>query len=373
MKVKIKSLYQKAFQYLCREYDSILLLIGLTMLFYLCMNLVRAQFLYNNSNVPQYRYSKEYTMDGDWTGELLDEMSEWFEGKGDNCSIRCIGGKVGNSLEMGELVVCLSAEALVKKEKLDLEKWNQKKNGILIDGELRKFTYGNAGETYILINDMEFVVYDVIREMELLGQSSYANWVNLDEEHRRAVLMALQDGDRKGAESNQTIQIERLTQFAGEPEAFEERYGEYCHVRLNYQGVYDSTRKYLALKMEFFYLGMVVMGICSLDFIVNLWVSRRKRELLIKRIWGFGYWRLVGTLMRECFAITLMAFGTAVILELVKIGFSVASSLLWHRVIRVLLCSALIAIAIEIWMVAIQTLSIIRMYPTQENIETAGE
>lgn len=373
MKKKIWPLRHKVIQYLQKEYDSILLLIGLTLLFYLCMNLVRAQFIYNSATIPKYRFSKEYTMSGNWTSDMLDETSDWFEGRGYNCSIRCLGGKVGNSLEVGEFFIYLSAEELAKKEKISLEKWNEKKNAILIDGELTKFTYRNHGDTCILINDMEYVVFDIINEVELLGQSSYANWKNMDEDHRQTIIMALMLDERKGVESNRTFQVERLTQFDGQVDEFFKLHDVGLQENFNFQGAYDMPRKYLALKTDLFYVGMVVMGICSLHYILSLWVLRRKRELMIRRMLGFNFWRLVKTLMKECFWITLLSFIIAMALEIGKIGFSVARAMLWHRVTLAIFYSAFISLLIELSLVVFQTLTIIKIYPTHENIEMAGE
>lgn len=373
MKAKIKTWYYQIDQYIHKEYDSVLLLMGLMMLCYLSMNLVRAQYVYKNASTPKYRFSMEYVMDGIWAGEMLDEVSAWFEGRGDNCSIRGLGGKAGNSLDGGEMVIYLSAEAIAQKEKLDLAQWNEKKNALLIEGQLKNMTYKKNGETCILINDMEFVVYDVINEMELLGRSCYVNWKNLDEEHRRMVLKSLEDRYIDGVESSQTIQVERLTRFEGEQEEFAERYQEHMHTRLNYEGPFDFARKYLAIKLNAFYLGMLILGLSSLYYIVVLWIQRRKREFLIRRILGFGYFRLVGTAIREAGTVTLLAFGGALLAELVKIGYGTLKSLLWHQLIPALIYSLLITLAMEILLVGSQILFILRICPTQGNIESAGE
>ena len=372
MKAKIKILYHQIDQYIRKEYDSLLLLVGMLLLFYLTMNLVRAQYIYQNASTPKYRFSTEYMMDGIWTGEMLDGVSAWFEGRGDNCSIRGLGGKAGNSLEVGEMVVYLSAEAVVKKEKLDLAEWIEKKNAIIIEGELKELTYKNNGETCIRINDEEFIVFGVMNEMDLLGRSSYINWKNLDEDHRRMVLDTLENMQVYGVGS-QWIQMERLTKLEGEQEEFAERYKEYVHESWNYEGLYDYTRKYLAIKINVFYFGMLILGWGSLSFIVDLWIQRRKREFLIRRILGYGYFRLVGTAIKEAGTITLIAFGGALIAEFIKIGYAAVISLLWHQVILALLYAFLIAAAMEILLVGSQISAILRISPTQGNIESAGE
>lgn len=362
--------FRRPADFFTREYDSVLLFVGIFLLFYLGMNLVRAQILMENLLEPEYLYQKEYLMDGFWPEELLDRAVDLFSGCGDNCVIRHVYGGVGYTNDFQELQMYLSAEALVKKKKLDGVRWNETPNSVLIEGRLKPRSYLKNGERWIIITGMEFRVYDIIEEDEILAQSVYLNWVNMDEEHRQRCMERL-DYTVNEWRNDTVIQLQSLTRFREEVDRFEASY-EDCLRELGYFYDYEKLdRRDIFEKMKKFYLFMEIAGIICVFYLTKLWFARRKREYLIRRMLGSGMLRLWGRAMKDAGISTGLAFAGAMLLELLQLGMHIAGKLEAKEVLWTLAGAFLITIGIEFTMFGIQVLGLLHIYPTQGNIESA--
>ena len=107
-----------------------------------------------------------------------------LEGAGVNCMLRWIRPTIGPASEKSEALLYLSAEALAKKEKLDLRLWNETPNSVMIEGRMKPMSYMREGKRYISIDGLEFRVLDIILKNELMAYNIHVNWKNLDEEHQ---------------------------------------------------------------------------------------------------------------------------------------------------------------------------------------------
>lgn len=373
MRTKTKAFWYRAAQFIQKDYDCILMFIGLQLLFYLSMNLVRSEILLKKVMEPQYLYQKAYFTEELWTSDQLDEASLLLEGSGVNCVMRWLYAGIGNSSDDAEALLYLSAEALAKKEKIDLAYWNETQNSVLIEGKAKPKSYVRGAERYILIAGLEFQVLDVIEEYEYMAYNVHVNWKNLDEEHRRIFVKYQKDvfEEYEMFFPGFPVQIQSLTMLKGKIDRFEESFTGKKHESGNYNDGKVVYRAFEFKKMKYFYLIMGIFVITGFYFLAELWFRRRRREYLIRRMLGSGGFRLWGISMRDAGIVTVLAFLGAAVIELVQMCMHIFGNVLWHEMLRTLVEAFLIAAGIESVLFVIYISRILEIYPTQGNIESA--
>lgn len=330
-----------------KGYDVILFAIGLFLLFYLGMSIVRTELLLDKAMEPKYLYQKEFYTDGEWPLETFDQVEELLLGAGDNCVIRGVFAPVGYTNDSREILTYLSAEAFAKKEKLDLAKWNETPNSVVIEGRLLPRCFWKEGERRIIIGGLEFVVFDVIERETILAQSVHLNWSNLDEERRqrhrywqRYCLEPYGDG--------LYLQLQSLTSFGEEVPLFETQFGDIMRAPKSFTDYVSGWRREIYRRMKIFYLIAEGFGVLCVYYLSELLFARRRRECAIKRMLGFGLFRILGASVREVMTATILAFAGAMLLQLAELGLHVAGNIELLDVFWMLMGSLFLTSVMEI-------------------------
>lgn len=361
-------------EWIHKYYDSFFLMVGLTLLFFLCMSLIRADFAYKNALELIYSYHKEYLPLGVWTKEQFDEICDIFEGTGDNCTARDLTVMVGDVLDIKGAILYFSAEAMAKEKGIDLNGWNETPNAILVEGQLKKEIYHKNGADYIEINGMEYIAYQVINEREYVAQEVHVNWKNLDEEHKNSILSICQPVYENEEECAYGFIIESKKPFQNEIERFEneflERIGN-LDKSWNYEESFSLVQRYMSSRMKHFYLAMLFLGIYSLYFISEVWFARRKRELLIRRMLGCGFFSILWSVMKESGTIILMAAALATFIEMAVIGYMPVGNYFFHQILLIIVFAIVLAIFLQTVLFGLRLIKIMKTEPTQANIEAA--
>lgn len=355
--------------FLKKEYDTVLLFIGVTLLFFLGMNLVRTQALIKKATEPRYLYVNDYFTDGKWSEEMMDRAMCLFEGTGDNCVLRDVSAPVGYTNDYQEILLYLSAEALAKREKIDLAKWNETPNAVLIESRLRSRCYKKDGKMNIIIAGTEFSVYGIIEENEILAQSVHINWKNLDEDHRKKYMERQDFYIERLYNEGIPLQVQSLNKFGDEVAGFERDFGNDVRASESFYEYSLYWKREIYRKMEILYSVMEVFGIFSLYFLVELWFARRKREFLIRRMLGYSVLRIWGVALKEAGSAILLAFGSAMLIELLQLSLHVAGTLGVQDVFQILMNSFLFTILLVMTLFGVYIWRIVRINPTQQNIE----
>ena len=365
------NLLKKAFFFCQKEYDSVLLFVGMFLLFYLGMNLIRSQILINNLSKPEYLYQKEFFADSAWDKDMFDETSRMLKGSGTNCVIRGFLASVGLTNEHREIRTYLSAEALAKKEKLAYNEWIEVPNSVLIAGRLLNRTYLRDEKRWILIDGREFQVYRVIEKDIILAQTVYMNWENLEEEYKEWFTWRLKDRFETSGWTGVPILFQKLTKFNGETDRFQARFEKYLTIFKGYDDYEQSERQELYEKMQKVYTVAELFCIFVIFYLMELWFSCRKREYLIRRMFGYNAFGLLIKAFRDAFMVIGLAFFSAVIVLLLQLGFHMAGKLEIIEVLQTIVGSFFITIGIELLLFAIGVMRLLYVYPTQANIESA--
>ncbi len=364
-------MFKRVFLFCQKEYDSLLLFVGMFLLFYLGMHLIKSQILLNNLNKPDYLYHKEFFLDGPWNKDMLDESSEMLKGSGTNCVIRGFMVSVGLTNDHREVRTYLSAEALAKKEKLDYGEWIKIPNSVLIAGRLLNRTYLREGKKWIIIDGKEFRVYDVIESDVMLAQSVYLNWENLQEDYKEWFTWRLADKYETGGWNGIPLLFEKLTKFNEEINDFQDYFEEFLTAYKNFDDYEQWERQDLYKKMQKIYSLMELFCLFVIFYLMEVWFTRRKREYLIRRMLGCNVLSLFKTAFISAVWVTGSAFFAAVIVMLLKLCFHMAGNLEVLEVLLTIMGSFVITIGFEILTLGFHVLRLINIYPTQANIESA--
>ena len=360
-------------QFLQKYYDSILLLIGIVLLLYLSMSLVRSHYLHENAVKNRFPFHKEYWMEGLWTDEELNNLCVLFENSGANCCIRDMFLTVGNVLDTKEVILYFATAPLSKNEE-ELLGWDNTPNSVLVDGRLKKEIYRKGEIPYILIDGNEYQVYEIINENEILGLNVHVNWKNMDDEHKKPFLEMFENLYNEmvnGSQSCLILRIEGKTEPKQAMKDFLNTNADRLRELWDYTDPVKYARSFLASKMEIFYALMVLLGVYCLFFLSEIWISRRKREFLIRRMLGCGYFSILWGAIRESNLVVCIAFILATTIELMQIGFHIAGNVLWHQAILVVICAFVFTVVMQMILFGYYVAKLIRIHPTQGNIESA--
>lgn len=369
MKKRVSMFADGMYLFLKKEYDTVLLFIGVTLLFFLGMNLVRTQTLIKKATEPRYLYVNDYFTDGKWSEEMMNRAMCLFEGTGDNCVLRDVSAPVGYTNDYQEILLYLSAEALAKREKIDLAKWNETPNAVLIESRLRSRCYKKDGKMNIIIAGTEFSVYGIIEENEILAQSVHINWKNMDEDHRKKYMERQNFYIERLYNDGIPLQVQSLNKFGDEVARFERDFENDVRASESFYEYSLYWKREIYRKMKILYSVMEVFGIFSLYFLVELWFARRKREFLIRRMLGYSVLRIWGVALKEAGSAILLAFGSAMLIELLQLSLHVAGTLGVQDVFQILMNSFLFTLLLVMALFGVYIWRIVRINPTQQNIE----
>lgn len=103
--------------FLKKNYDNVLMMVGLSLTFFLLMNAFHAKFKIDEIQQSRYAFQKWYLCDGEPNVEDADEISKIFRGYGKNCILKNNSVIIGDTYESVEVFICLSGEAFAKKIK----------------------------------------------------------------------------------------------------------------------------------------------------------------------------------------------------------------------------------------------------------------
>ena len=352
-----------------KEYDTVLLFIGVTLLFFLGMNLVRTRELIKKATEPRYLYVNDYFTDGKWSEEMMDKAMSLFEGAGDNCVLRDVSAPIGYTNDYQEILLYLSAEALAKKEKIDLVKWNETPNAVLIESRLRSRCYKKDGKMKIIIAGMEFTVYGMIEQNEILAQSVHLNWKNLDDDHRKKYMERQEFYIERLYNDGIPFQVQSLNKFGDEVARFESAFENKIRASESFYEYSLYWKREIYRKMKILYSVMEAFGIFSIYFLAELWFARRKREFLIRRMLGYSVLRIWGVALKEAGSAILLAFGSAMLILLLQLSLHVTGTLGFQDILQILTESFLFTLLLVMALFGVYIWRIVRINPTQQNIE----
>ena len=105
--------------------------------------------------------------------------------------------------------------------------------------------------------------------------------------------------------------------------------------------------------------------------ISEVWFARRKRELLIKRMLGCGFFSILWSVMKESGTIILIAATLATFIEMTVIGYMPVGNYFLYQILLIIVFAILLAIFLQTALFGLRLIKLMKTEPTQANIEAA--
>lgn len=365
MKKKVSG-HNRIISYVRRNYDNILMVIGFALTFFLFTNVTRllSDSMSLNDDIDGFQYTETYQyLPVSLELEDLQDMMETLEGSGLNCKIEGGRFQIGTLFDRIEVSVYLMTEAFPQ----DTFAWSEEENSVFIGDSMDVYTYERDGKEYLSMEGMKYPVLDRLESHAMADHRIYLFWHNLSEEYQPGVLAAL--NDKASSFESFYITLQGNEPFAGKQEAFLSALSD----RVTRIQEYDSSDYLVSFHTEFCRNASVILAafavICC-GTIAVLWISRRKREYLIRRTFGYGTFRMIGIIWREISGIALLSLLLSWMLEIAYMFFNGIYMTDLYRGLAGILISFVGAFFIVGLVMLHPMIQIIRTHPTQGAIDS---
>ncbi|MBD5555394.1 MAG: hypothetical protein HDQ95_08690 [Roseburia sp.] len=352
--------------YIRRNYDNILMVIGFSLTFFLFTNVTRllSDSMSLDDDIDGFQYTETYQyLPVSLELEDLQKMTEALEGSGLNCKIEGGRFQIGTLFDRTEVSVYLVTEAFSQ----DTFACREEENSVLIGDSMDVYTYERDGTEYLSMEGMEYKVFDKLENHAMADHRIYLFWQNLSGEYQTDVLAAM--NDKFSSFENFYLTLQGNEPFDGKQEAFLSALSD----RIIHIQEYDSSDYLVSFHTEFCRNAFVILAVFAVvccGTIAVLWISRRKREYLIRRTFGYDTVRMIGIIWREISGIALLSLLLSWILEVAYMFFNGIYMTDLYRGLAGILISFVGAFLIVGLVVLHPMIQIIRMHPTQGAIDS---
>ncbi|MGN0160317.1 MAG: ABC transporter permease [Lachnospiraceae bacterium] len=287
-----------------RHYSSWLLFIGIAVSFTAAVNGKQVYERVEKAlmELNEYKYLNNYIINIsgiDNIQEIVDDI-EILNG---NVSI------AGNDIYINDADVYQHTEILIKQD-VDMPYPVRKvsdSDGIILGKGMEQYCYSkdDGKAQYIVIDGKEYQVEGYI-------ESTYSDALN-----GKVILRTDNPKEISCLENADTLVLnygsysvdaeDCVRKFSGQ---FGEKYSIYCE---------EESDKYVevgsANAKEEFYKTITLFAMINCVVISEFWIMRRKQEIIIRKLWGYGNIRLFWILYREILIIAGLAVGMAIVLQ----------------------------------------------------------
>jgi putative ABC transport system permease protein len=287
-----------------RHYSSWLLLIGIAVSFTAAVNgkevyerMEKARMELNN-----YRYLKNYVINISKI-EDVNELAEDIKVLKGNVSI------VDNDIYVNAADVYQRTEILIKRD-VDMPypvRRISDSDGIILGKDMEEYCFSKAGSSrqYILIDGREYQVEGYV-------ESAYSDALN------GKVVIRTDNPKEISILSNADMLVLNYGSYSEDAaeciREFDRQFGEKYSIYW-----YEDGDKYVEIgssnSKEEFYITIMLFAMINCVVISEFWIMRRKQEIIIRKLWGYGNIRLFWILYRELLVIATLAVGTVIVLQ----------------------------------------------------------
>lgn len=363
-----KKILHCLFIFIRNHYDNILMIIGFALTFFMLTNSTRLFLKLASLGETDYPYTLTYRVeDAGLTEADMNRLLTLFESQGLNCKID------GRYLRIGELFtrmpvsVYLSKETSADEESMEWELWRTTPNSVILGSTIEEFSYSDGDYDKIMLGGMEYSVFAYCKEDEIEDNSIFFCWDNLDTLYREELIEGLNEKYTPYEEAY--IVLESNTPM----ETALNKFLMVMEDRIIPVDTMQDTNYLVSFQTEL--TGRVtgvltVFSVVCCVLVTNLWMSRRMREYLIRRVFGYEMKKIVVLIVKESGRVALLSLLLAWVMEAVYLMCRNGYSFDLQREFLSILFSFLGAIVIQgivlIWPVC----QLIRIHPTQGAIDS---
>lgn len=187
------------------------------------------------------------------------------------------------------------------------------KNGIVIGEDIYNFTKEIDGQRVIFLNENIMPVIGVLKDNTVTGQDTriFLFWDNCDENVREYLFpKGCTEPNSLSLRSNEDIssQYEQLSRELA-PYGF-----DVSVVEASYEG---NEQNYLYIVYNTLFLfGALLFSLFTCFVVADLWIYGRKKELILRRAYGYSMAKIATTILFDVFKLYVVALILALVIQL---------------------------------------------------------
>lgn len=288
------------------------MVIGFSLTFFLFTNVTRLllDFMSLSDDSDGYPYTATYQyLPERIEAKDIQEIVEALSDKELNCKIEGSYFQIGELFDRTQVSVYLVADALLDVKG---EEWCAANNSVIVGNTVKPFVNDNGTGTCLMMEGMEYPIFEYLQNHTIDDNRIYLYWENLTPQYQNAVIDAL--NEKWTSHENLYLTFQSDTPIDAELEKFLALTSD----RVIHMPRYDNSEYLVSYQTKFFMIASVTLTVfaisCSI-VISGLWISRRKREYLIRRTFGYDTGHIARLILKESGSLALLSLLLSWLLE----------------------------------------------------------
>lgn len=283
-----------------RSYDNVLLALSIALSVFMIMNAIQIISVgreYLNQSNDQF--TSNYFVEADKINVSdVEEIVEKVKGTNRSCYFDGVKFKVGDLFEGMNVRIYLNSNSDPT--------WNKDENSLIIGHSIGNFASSTDEQDTVKLGGLHYFIHSKKKNNLIEDDTIFINWENLTQKYKDRIVKEMNERDSTYEQLYITIESDS----SDVPEGFASELNNIAQLELT-KCERTDTANYLQSfqnKMLLIVLGVLIVFniICSIT-ISSLWISRREKEYLICRAFGFNMIQLVLRIFKEIFCVFLMA------------------------------------------------------------------
>lgn len=324
--VKVK---YKVLDYIRTYYDNVLMVLGFVLSFFLVINCIRLlgemEMTSKGESAFPNEFTAKYTMNEEETQKVdIEKLILMLQEYQVNILLENCYVARGDLLEYMPVSVCISTplgmKFVLEKGVLNLKEQGSIDGEILIGKSLKDYVWIKKNKEYITLGGQEFSVGGVLDYVGIDDESVYILWEQLNEEQKKDLITEIEKYCLNFNNVNLQITMQSNTSLDTIYQELSEKistdlYGQIqVAVEKEDRDVFDSARKKINVMLSVI---LLIFSVISCIVISDLWFSRRKKEFLIKKAFGYNMRQIAVVLIKEISRMSLVSLLISVPLQMI--------------------------------------------------------
>ena len=324
--VKVK---YKVLDYIRTYYDNVLMVLGFVLSFFLVINCIRLlgemEMTSKGESAFPNEFTAKYTMNEEETQKVdIEKLILMLQEYQVNILLENCYVARGGLLEYMPVSVCISTplgmKFVLEKGVLNLKEQGSIDGEILIGKSLKDYVWIKKNKEYITLGGQEFSVGGVLDYVGIDDESVYILWEQLNEEQKKDLITEIEKYCLNFNNVNLQITMQSNTSLDTIYQELSEKistdlYGQIqVAVEKEDRDVFDSARKKINVMLSVI---LLIFSVISCIVISDLWFSRRKKEFLIRKAFGYNMRQIAVVLIKEISRMSLVSLLISVPLQMI--------------------------------------------------------
>ena len=324
--VKVK---YKVLDYIRTYYDNVLMVLGFVLSFFLVINCIRLlgemEMTSKGESAFPNEFTAKYTMNEEETQKVdIEKLILMLQEYQVNILLENCYVARGDLLEYIPVSVCISTplgmKFVLEKGVLNLKEQGSIDGEILIGKSLKDYVWIKKNKEYITLGGQEFSVGGVLDYVGIDDESVYILWEQLNEEQKKDLITEIEKYCLNFNNVNLQITMQSNTSLDTIYQELSEKistdlYGQIqVAVEKEDRDVFDSARKKINVMLSVI---LLIFSVISCIVISDLWFSRRKKEFLIRKAFGYNMRQIAVVLIKEISRMSLVSLLISVPLQMI--------------------------------------------------------